>query len=300
MVGFLRYLLLLTAFAVLAALAGCGSSGGNSQSKQPPPPSSIFAYLHRSGIPGDYTRYEIMVMQSDGTSMTVAPTAQYDSAVLAPDGQTVLFSFYNPPNYQIATIKVDGTGQTVLGNGLYPKYTPDGSKIVYQSGQWLAVMNADGSGATVTTVGEFCFPATNGSIIAGSMLNGATEGLATVNMDGSNPQIILPSAYFVYPAFSADGGTVFFGNSNGPDENIYSIGSAGSNLLQLTDSPVNWDPIVTNNKIYFVAVPSNLQTWTVDSQQIFSMNPDGSDLTQVTNDTLYDGFQTANGLCLNP
>ena len=299
MAGFLRYPLLLTASAALAALAGCGSSGGNGQSKQPPPPTSVIAYLHRSGIPGDYTRYEIMVLRSDGTSATVAPTAQYDSVVLAPNGQTALFSFYNPPNYQIATINVDGSGQTVLGNGLYPKYTPDGSKIVYQSGQWLAVMNADGSNATVTTVGEFCFPATNGSIIAGSMLNGATGGLATVNMDGSNPQIILPSAYFVYPAVNADS-TVFFGNSSGSDENIYSIGSAGSNLLQLTNSPVNWDPIVTNNKIYFVAVPSSLQTWTVDSQQIFSINPDGSDLTQVTNDTLYDGFQTANGLCLNP
>jgi len=298
--GFLRCLLLLTASAVMAALAGCGSSGGNSQTKQPPPPTNIFAYLHRSGLPSDYTRYEIMVMRSDGTSTTVAPTAQYDSAVLAPDGQTVLFSYYNPPNYQIATINVDGTGQKVLGNGLYPKYTPDGSKIVYQSGQWLGVMNADGSNATVTSVGEYCFPSTNGSIVAGWMANGATQGLATVNMDGSNPQFIYPTAYFVYPAFSTDGSTVFFGTSSGFDENIYSIGSTGSNLLQLTNSPVNWDPIVTNNKIYFVGVPSSLQTWTVDSQQIFSINPDGSDLTQVTNDALYDGFQTANGLCLNP
>jgi Tol biopolymer transport system component len=298
--GFLRSLLLLTALAVLAALAGCGSSGGNRQPPPPPAPTNIFAYLHRSGIPGDYTRYEIMVMQSDGTSTTVAPTAQYDSAVLGPDGQTVLFSFYNPPNYQIATINVDGTGQSVLTNGLYPKYTPDGSKIVYQSGQWLAVMNADGSDATITSVGQYCFPATNGSIIAGWMANGETEGLATVNMDGSNAQVILPTEYFVYPAVSADGSTVFLGMSTGSDENIYSIGSTGSNLLQLTASPVNWDPIVANNKIYFVAVPSSLQSWTIDSQQIFSINPDGSDLTQVTNDTLYDGFQTANGLCLNP
>jgi hypothetical protein len=38
----------------------------------------------------------------------------------------------------------------------------------------------------------------------------------------------------------------------------------------------------------------------VDNNQIYSIGLDGSNLAAVTNDTLYDGFKTFNGLCNNP
>ncbi|HKH98131.1 MAG TPA: DUF5050 domain-containing protein [Candidatus Sulfotelmatobacter sp.] len=311
MVRLIRSFLLLTVCGSLLLLSGCSSSG--SQSKQPPPPTNVLAYLHRTGIPGNYVTYDLKVMRSDGTTGTVLSSQSLLSAVLSPDGQKILYSYYDPNviGYQVATINPDGTQQKVLtapgSFQLYPKYTPDGSKIVFEASGNLArsigVMNADGSNPQIinAAVGnQYCFPATNGSIIAVSEIVGAMQGLATMNLDGSNQQLLVYSQYFAYPSFSADGNTIFFSDSDGRNLNVYSIASSGSMPHELTNSTLNWDPVVTNNKIYFVSVPSSVQNPTTDSQQIFSINADGSNLTQVTNDTLYDGFQTANGVCLNP
>ena len=164
-------------------------------------------------------------------------------------------------------------------------------------------MNSDGSNQTVLaglTGEDYCFPATNGSIIAVGMFGPGQQGLATMNMDGSNSQIIIGTVYPIYPVFSADGSQIIFSNSGGQDENIYSISTNGSNLVQITNSIENWDPLVVGNKIYFDYIPPTIQNPTTDSNQIYSMGLDGSNLTAVTNDTLYDGFKTWNGLCLNP
>lgn len=304
MITLLRSLLLLTACGLLASLAGCGG-GGSNQSTQPPQATNVLAYLHRIG---NGITYEIKVMKSDGTTVTAGSSDNYISVVLAPNGQKILFSYYDPvASYQIATMNVDGTGRTVLtsasAGGLYPQYTPDGSRIVYESPRQLAVMNADGTNPTVITnlsAGEFCFPATNGSIIAVGMFTLTSQGLATMNMDGSNQQIIVSTAYSVFPAFSADGAKIIFSNSGGNAQNIYSVNTNGSNLVNLTNSPWNWDPFVAGNKIYFDYIPTTIPNPTTDSNQIYSIALDGSNLTAVTNDTLYDGFKTFNGSCLNP
>jgi Tol biopolymer transport system component len=297
----MRSLLLLAAFGLLVSLAGCGG-GGSSQVTQPPQAANVLAYLHRS----NGLIYEIKVLKSDGTSVTVGSTDNYISVVLAPNGQKVLFSYW-APGYQVGTMNVDGTGRTVLTSGsagaLYPQYTPDGSRIVYQSSRQLAVMNADGTNSTVITnlsAGEFCFPATNGSVIAVGMFTLTSQGLATMNMDGSNQQVIVGTAYPVFPAFSADGTKIIFSNSDGRSQNIYSVGTNGSNLVNLTNSPWNWDPFVAGSKIYFDYIPNSIQNPTTDSNQIYSIALDGSNLTAVTNDTLYDGFKTFNGSCQNP
>jgi len=293
----MRSLVLLAACCLLASLAGCGG-GGSSQLKQPPPPANVLAYLHRvSGL-----TYQITVLKSDGTTVSVGSSNSYTSVVLAPSGQQVLFSYYSGTGYQIATMNVDGSGMTTLGPGLYPRYTPDGSKIVYeQSG--LSVMNADGSHQTViasTNGVEYCFPATNGSIIAVGMYGAGSQGLATMSMNGSNPQVIVPTTYGAFPSFSADGGTIIFSNSGGSSQNIYSVSASGGNLIPLTSSLNNWDPLVVGNKIYFDYIPLTIQNPTVDNYQIYSMNLDGTHLTAVTNDGLYDGFKTFNGSCGNP
>jgi Tol biopolymer transport system component len=284
--------------ALLASLPGCGG-GGSSQSTTPPQPTNVLAYLHRTG---ENLIYEITVLKSDGTTTNVGSNNSYISVVLAPNGQQVLFSYYDGTGYSIATMNVDGSGQTALAGGLYPQYTPDGSKIVYQySG--LSMMNADGSNQTViaNVNGEdFCFPATNGSIIAVGMYGAGPQGLATMNMDGSNPQVIVGTDYPVYPVFSADGTQIIFSSANGSSQNIYSVSTTGSNPVQLTNSAENWDPFVAGSKIYFDYIPTSIQNPTTDSNQIYSMALDGSNLTAVTNDNLYDGFKTWNGLCVNP
>jgi len=262
---------------------------------------NVLAYLHRVA---EDLNYQIEVLKSDGTTAPVGPSNSYISVVLAPSGQQVLFSYYggSSTGYQIATMNVDGSGMTTLAPGLYPQYTPDSSKIVYeQSG--LSVMNADGSDQTViaSTYGvEYCFPATNGSIIAVGMYGTGSQGLATMSMNGSNPQVIVPTIYAAFPSFSANGGTIIFSNSGGNGQNIYSVSASGGNLTPLTSSLNSWDPLVVGNKIYFDYIPPTVQNPTTDSNQIYSMNLDGTNLTAVTKDALYDGFKTFNGNCGNP
>ena len=294
----MRSLLLLVVCGLLASLVGCG--GGSSGQTQPPQPTNVLAYLHRVG---ESITYQVELLKSDGTTSPLASTNSYISVVLAPNGKQILFSYWNGTNYEIATMNTDGTGMTQLASGLYPQYTPDGSRIVYESSRQVAVMNADGSNQTVITnlaAGQFCFPATNGSVIAVGMYGIGEQGLVSMNMDGSNTQLLVSTVYSVFPAFSSDGSQIIFSNSGGQDENIYSISTTGSNLVQLTNSFENWDPLVVGNKIYFDYIPPSIQNSTVDNNQIYSMGVDGSNLTAVTNDTLYDGFKTWNGLCLNP
>ncbi len=295
-----RLPLFLVACGLLASFSGCG--GGSSQQTPPPPPqtTNVLAYLHRMG---ETLTYEITVLKSDGTAVSVGSNNSYISVVLAPNGKKVLFSYYDPgSNYQIATMNVDGTGMTSLAPGLYPQYSPDGSKIVYEySG--LSLMNADGSNPTVIANAsgeEYCFPATNGSLIAVGMYGAGQQGLATMNMDGSNPQIISGTVYPVYPTFSADGNSIIFSTSNGPAENVYSVSTNGSNFVQVTNSSNNWDPFIAGGKIYFDYIPTSIPNPTVDNYQIYSMGLDGSNLNQVTNDALYNGFKTWNGLCVSP
>ena len=121
-----------------------------------------------------------------------------------------------------------------------------------------------------------------------------------MSMNGSNPQVIVPTTYGAFPSFSANGSTIIFSNSGSNSQNIYSVSTSGGNLIPLTSSLNNWDPLVVGNKIYFDYIPPTIQNPTTDNYQIYSMNLDGTNLTAVTNDALYDGFKTSNGSCGNP
>jgi Tol biopolymer transport system component len=296
LVRYMRSLLLVVACGLLASLAACGGAGSSQSTQQPPQATNVLAYLHRiSGL-----TYQIEVLKSDGTTAAVGSSNSYISVVLAPSGQKVLFSYYDGTGYEVATMNVTGAGMTQLAVGLYPQYTPDGSKIVYQ-GSGLSVMNSDGSNQTVianASSEDYCFPVTNGSIIAVGMFGPGPQGLATMNMDGSNPQIIVGTVYPVYPAFS--GSQIVFSTAGGSGQNLYSVNTNGSNPVNVTNSSWNWDPLVVGNKIYFDYIPSAIQNPTTDSNQIYSVGLDGSNLAAVTNDALYDGFKTFNGLCVNP
>jgi Tol biopolymer transport system component len=85
---------------------------------------------------------------------------------LSQDGATIVYSTYtdaSPYHAQIATIQTDGTGFRVLtsgpGDALYPRWSPDGSRIAYvtldaNSLQHIFVMNADGSNVVQLTTGD--------------------------------------------------------------------------------------------------------------------------------------------------
>lgn len=148
-------------------------------------------------------------------------------AQLSPDNQTVIFMKYNSTVglYQAYTIKASGGAETLISTPstgvLFPTYTPDGNKIVFESqhNDSIDIMNANGTGITILTNGQ--------------------------------------GTYFdELPSVSLDGKTIAFSRWGGSEtgaENIYTINIDGTNLKQLTTSGTAWDPIFVNNKIAYVS-----------------------------------------------
>ena len=70
-------------------------------------------------------------------------------------------------------MKLDGSGFQMLGRGLYPDLSPDGSKIVYaKKGEGIWIMNRDGSGDhQITTDGSYPSWSPDDTLIAYGALN---------------------------------------------------------------------------------------------------------------------------------
>jgi TolB protein len=101
---------------------------------------------------GDFK--DLLVMNADGTSQHVIVTGPFvcymPSWQATPDGERIAFGLHGS-NPEMASVKPDGTGLTMLGGGHDPTFSPDGKLICYtghppEGGVTVYVMNWDGSG----------------------------------------------------------------------------------------------------------------------------------------------------------
>ena len=110
--------------------------------------------------------FDIYLMNRDGSSPTrLTSDAERNDAfpVFSPDGKHILFTSWDPSlevtSAEVFVMNADGTGRTQLTANAtedsYPAWSPDGAKIVFQSGRdgnlEIYVMNSDGSGQTRLT-----------------------------------------------------------------------------------------------------------------------------------------------------
>jgi len=110
------------------------------------------------------------VISTDGAAVEQIPGLPSDAhwLRLSPDGQAIAFRTWDGDGYQVATMRIDGTGLRILTHdgyldpaeydGGWPAWSPDGSKIAYSARDDIYVMGADGSHARrVTTAagGDF-------------------------------------------------------------------------------------------------------------------------------------------------
>lgn len=150
---------------------------------------------------------------------------------VSPDGLYLYFvSDRDGSNYELYRTDIDGFSNTLRltnssGNKLYPSLSADGSKIVFQHGDY----------------------------------NGSTE-IYVINSDGSNLlQLTNNSVYDGYPNFSPDGQKIVFAawdNEQYPE--IFTMDADGNNRLQITNqSGAYWQSAPKYNpagdKIYFQA-----------------------------------------------
>ena len=235
-------------------------------------------------------QWDIWVANADGTGNPVQITNDIYEDYLpqfSPNGTKIVYASYQPVptdlttyQWQIVVVNSDGTGTAQvlpIPEGVdyqtHPTYSPDGTKLA---------MEAHGYA--------------NGAEFWGILLTKA---------DGTNAQW-LSSPYLSeacyscadeLPSFTADGSIIFSrDNWNGAEfEDLYIMNLDGSNPTKLTDSVgINSDPQVVNvsgagTRILFSSNRDNLSAGT-GGFDIYSAKLDGTNITRLTSNTLYDGF----------
>ena len=190
----------------------------------------------------------------------------------------------------IHSMNADGTDQTNLTNTGFPgsedaNWSPDGSKIVFQSLGDIWVMNADGSGRTNLTntpsVGEqhptYSF---DGTKIAFSRYVDHFQ-IYVMNADGSGQMSLTDTIGDAYPAWSPDGTKIAFASFRDNNFEIYSMNADGTKQTRLTnivddDYMPAWSPDGT--KIAFASFRDG-----AENLEVYSMNADGTNQTNLTN-----------------
>lgn len=155
----------------------------------------------------DFTRgsqmLQIYTMNADGSGLrrlTFNDGLNF-SPSFSPDGSKIVFSCWRFRDniFGIYMMNADGTNlvRVTPGQEEYPKFTRDGSKIVYSNGDvWITSL----------------------------------DGFNKVNLT-NNP------AYDAYPTISPDGTRIAFASNRTGNYEIYVMNIDGSNVTQITDTP---------------------------------------------------------------
>ena len=206
-----------------------------------------------------------------------------------------------------------------------PQFSPDGKALVYVHfassdliRDSIRTMNIDGSNVqTIYAAAEegYWMPtfSPDGKMIAfeqaGDVPNSDAwfDGIAVMNADGSN--LIQLTGYDVVnspcygwdemPAYTSDGKQITFARLCWPDqggitETLYTMNVDGSGITQLHGSGIPGTMscqarAFTSDRVVF---SSNVDNPGTNAFDMYSIKLDGTGLTRITNNTLYDGFST--------
>jgi Tol biopolymer transport system component len=236
----------------------------------------------------------------------------YDPAATGPAGtpRIVFGSIRHQGNHDIYSMELDGTLQTRLTTSPayddQPKWSPDGTKIVFMSDRdgnfEIYTMNADGSTQTRVTSNFAAdgFPAwshdgTRIAFVRGDLRNPSTFEIFVMNADGSN-QIRLTNDSVIdgVPSWSPDNTKIVFmsGGSSVFDPNafeIFAMNADGSSRTRLTNnSIVDGQPSYSPDGSRILFASGNAMN--PNGIEIFVMNADGSNRVQLTTNNVTDGF----------
>ena len=232
------------------------------------------------------TQWDMYV--ADQSTVTQITNDEYEDYYpqLSPDGSRVVFVSYRPSDVGMSNVIVIRN----VANPLIEHVLP---LAVGATDVWSPTFSPDGTKIVFNTRGYDNF-------------NGSYDGLAVMNTDGSNLQL-LTNPYATcdcwddYPAFTPDGSQIVYsgGTWTGTEEiiDLYAINADGTGMpTQLTDGVgYNLDPLVIRvsgmpDKIVFSSNRDNLAATADAGYELYSMNLDGSRLERLTTNSLFDAF----------
>ncbi len=202
----------------------------------------VYKYADNCGLPED-----VIIMNPDGSGKQTILTNQLYANLFSwsPDGSKIAISS-GAGNLGIRIINPDGTGLNEIANGNFRYQTqswqsqvwsPDGSKIVYQSNE-----------------------------------NGNWD-IYTINFDGTQKKEITQSpSSDLYPYFSTDGSKILFVSDRAGNNDLWVMDANGDNKIQLTTDPADdtlpvWSP--DGKKIAFMSNRAgNYDIWVLEISDI--------------------------------
>ena len=244
---------------------------------------------------------EIYTIDTDGANLVRLTNhpARDTQPAWSPDGRKIAFTSdrRNGFSLEIYVMNADGekpvqltTDHPPAVNDESPSWSPDGTKIAFASNRGdsydIYVMDADGNNLVQLTKGRAkevspCWSPNGMKIVFTSSGNVLKSEIYVMDADGANPVNLTqnPEALNKNPSWSPDGRRIAFESWGVGNHDIYVMDADGKNVVQLNDN-FAWDAFPAwspdGNHIAFTSF-RNLM-----GEEIFLMNSDGSEITQLT------------------
>lgn len=246
-------------------------------------------------------------------SILLSPDAKLATVDMWPTTPDAAPGVYYPDIY-VANSDGTGTPLNITNNtttadyyNAHPSFTADGKQVIFLSSRgtssWYDTMsaNSDGTGLkNLTADSDVCHheaaASPDGKLIAFSGHDHSDAYIYeiwTMNAaDGSNLVNVTDKAsdaydtiFDLYPSFTPDSKQIVFSRIDdiAYTINIYRINIDGTNLTQLTTTGMDWYPRYVGEKITFISFRDG-------NAEVYSMSPDGSNQTRLTNNTVFDSF----------